>query len=341
MTNDVRIGQNTVASASNGTKRKKIASLDRRKARAGWIFVLPFLIGFVLIYLPMLFQSIRISVSQIEYDESKNMVMNFVGFANYKDALVSYTHGGEGGQTFLQVLVKGLGSLAFELPAILLFSLFMAVMLNQKMAGRAFFRSIFFIPVIISTGIMQSVLAQYNTGSGGLDGEGIETGAEAESSAANQLVSVTDLQWLFANMSVGSELIVYVTNLVNDIFNIVNRSGVQMLVFLAALQSISPAIYESCKIDGATGWETFWKVTFPMISPMILVNAIYTIVDSFTISTNPVMTYISEVAVVTITAPGREYSTAMAWMYFLVVILIVAAIAGIMSAFVFYQRKND
>jgi ABC-type sugar transport system permease subunit len=126
--------------------------------------------------------------------------------------------------------------------------------------------------------------------------------------------------------------------MVNNIFNIVNRSGVQMLIFLSALQSISPAIYESCKIDGATSWETFWKITLPMISPMILVNGIYTIIDSFTNDANPVMAYIADTY---IKPDGDVVSSAMAWMYFMIVALIVAAIAGIFSAFVFYQRKND
>jgi ABC-type sugar transport system permease subunit len=139
-------------------------------------------------------------------------------------------------------------------------------------------------------------------------------------------------------MKVGTELVTTVTTMVNNIFNIVNRSGVQMLIFLSALQSISPAIYESCKIDGATSWETFWKITLPMISPMILVNGIYTIIDSFTNDANPVMAYIADTY---IKPDGDVVSSAMAWMYFMIVALIVAAIAGIFSAFVFYQRKND
>ena len=139
-------------------------------------------------------------------------------------------------------------------------------------------------------------------------------------------------------MKVGTELVEYVTSAINNIYSIVNRSGVQMLIFLAALQSISPAIYESCKIDGATAWETFWKITFPMISPMILVNAVYTIIDSFTTDSNQVMTYISGVYSRT---GGMVLSSAMSWIYFLIVILIVAVIAGIFSAFVFYGRKND
>ena len=111
-----------------------------------------------------------------------------------------------------------------------------------------------------------------------------------------------------------------------------------MLIFLASLQSISPAIYESCKIDGATSWETFWKITFPMITPMILVNGIYTIIDSFTTESNSVMTFISNVYS---QADGNVVSSAMAWVYFLIVIAIVAIIGGVLSAFVFYQRKSE
>ncbi len=338
MTNDVKISQAPSVSAPKSAKRKKIASLDRRKARSGWLFVLPFLIGFVLIYLPLVADSLKIAFGSIWYPDRVTQEVKIIGFDNFIGIFTKYTDTSTN-QTFAQVLVEGLAALAFELPAILLFSLFMAVMLNQKMAGRAFFRAIFFIPVIISTGIMQGVLSTPALSSDAGIEEGVEPGEEQESGG---LIEATDLQWLFANMSVGQELVMYVTDLVNNIFGIINRSGVQMLIFLAALQSISPAIYESCKIDGATGWETFWKITFPMISPMILVNAIYTVIDSFTVSTNPVMQYISTASgVAGGNIPGREYSTAMAWVYFLIVILIVALIAGVMSAFVFYQRKND
>ena len=110
-----------------------------------------------------------------------------------------------------------------------------------------------------------------------------------------------------------------------------------MLIFLAGLQSISPAIYEACKIDGATGWETFWKITFPMISPMILVNAVYTIIDAFTTESNTVMSYIEKVQS---GQNGDVRSTAMSWIYFLIVVAILGAVAGIMSMFVFYQRKD-
>ena len=324
MTNNVNVG----VPAPAKKKRKKIASLDRRKSRAGWIFILPFIIGFLLIYLPMIVQSIRISFSEILIGSTAgSFTFQPVGFQNYSDALLADPE-------YVKILVSGLTSLAFDIPAILIFSLFMAIMLNQKMAGRGFFRSIFFIPVILSTGIME-VINSMDTMSGYME-SGVDDGASGVNSSG-QLVSALDLQLLFSNMKVGTELVDYIVQIINNIYNIVNRSGVQMLIFLSALQSISPAIYESCKIDGATGWETFWKITFPMISPMILVNGVYTVIDSFTTASNPVMVFVSK-------KYGEgfdELSTAMSWIYFLIVILLVAVVAAVFSAFVFYQRKND
>jgi ABC-type sugar transport system permease subunit len=107
-----------------------------------------------------------------------------------------------------------------------------------------------------------------------------------------------------------------------------------MLIFLAGLQSISPSIYEACRIDGATGWETFWKITFPMITPMILVNAVYTVIDSFTRTNNPAMNYIAGFG------GDIEQATAMYWIYFIIIALIIAVVAAIASSFVFYQRRD-
>ena len=304
-------------------KKKKAASLDRRKARAGWVFVLPFIIGLLLVYLPVMFDSIQFSFSQLNNLQGGGYTLTFIGFENYQKALFE-----DAG--FVQVLVAGLQSLAFEIPAIVIFSLFMAVLLNQKMIGRGAFRAIFFIPVIISTGIMEGIATYDQSMDAGInDGSG--------ESATEGIVNAMDIQLLFANMKVGTELVEYVTQMINNIYDIVNRSGVQMLIFLAGLQSISPAIYESCSIDGATAWETFWKITLPMISPMILVNTVYTIIDSFTSSKNTVMSYISSQSG---QVNGQVVGTAMSWIYFLIVALILAAIAGILSAFVFYQKKN-
>ena len=309
-------------------KRRKHASLDKRKARAGWIFVLPFVIGFVLIYLPIVYDSIRYSFYTMTPKLGGGMELNFVGWANYKQALLE-------DPDYVSTLLKGLGNMVFDIPMILIFSLFMAVLLNQKMAGRAVFRAIFFIPVILSTGIMESIEAQNVLSDYMDDASGIEDGSGE--STASEIVSSMDIEKMFQGMAVGEGLVTYVTTAINNIYNIVNRSGVQMLIFLAGLQSISPAIYESVQIDGATSWETFWKITFPMISPMILVNAVYTIIDSFTTDSNVVMSFISGVYQ---QANGNVVSSAMAWMYFLIVIGIIALVAAICSAFVFYQRRD-
>ena len=325
MTNEAKL-KTTVSATKAAPKKRKIASLDRRKARAGWFFVLPFVIGFILIYLPMIKDSIVMSFAKVHIVSGGGFELEYVGWENFHEALFV-------DPSFFRTLTSGLTQLLFDIPAILIFSLFMAVLLNQKMVGRGAFRAILFIPVILSTGIMQSIEATNQIGE--LGEEGISDGSGM--SATAEIVSAMDIEVLFANMKVGTELVEYVTAMINDIYDIVNRSGVQMLIFLAGLQSISPAIYESCSIDGATAWETFWKITLPMISPMILVNAVYTIIDAFTGKNNAMMDFIQNAMA---NSNGETLGAAMAWMYFFVVILILAAVAGIMSAFVFYQRKD-
>ena len=312
-----------------GKKRKRGASLDVRKARAGWIFILPFLIGFVLIYLPVVFDSIKYSFHEIKILVGGGYELKWVGWKNYSDAIILDT-------SFVTTLVAGLKQLILDIPSIVLFSLFVAIILNQKIAGRAAFRAIFFIPVILTTGLIADIDAGNSMNDYMSSASGIDDGS-GEESQATEIVSVMDVENLFRGMMIGTEIVEYVVQMVNNIFNIVNRCGVQMLIFLSGLQSISPAIYESCSIDGASGWETFWKITLPMVSPMILVNTVYTIIDAFTSSDNKVMAYISTVYE---QANGNVLSSAMSWMYFLIVILIIAAVAGILSAFIFYQRRD-
>ncbi|MBE6608610.1 MAG: sugar ABC transporter permease [Ruminococcaceae bacterium] len=312
------------AAKASSPKRKKAVSLDKKKARAGWIFVMPFVIGLAVLYIPILFNSILLSFQ--EYVGSK---VSFVGFENYQEALLEDTD-------FIQLLTTGLTDIVLNIPAIVFLSLFLAILLNQKMVGRAAFRAILFVPVILSTGLIDQMMTATGASSqaGGTEGQ-IDQGLQDES-VTDQLISAADITRLFSNMKIGTELVTYITTLVNDIYNIVNDAGVQLLIFLAGLQSISPAIYESCSIDGATTWETFWKVTFPMISPMILVNAIYTVIDSFTKADNSVMSYIQTYY----NTKSATVATAMAWIYFLIVVAIVAAVAALIKTFVFYQRRD-
>ena len=304
------------------TKVFKKSSLTARRARAGYAFVLPFLLGILLIYLPILVDSVWFSFNDLETLPGGKLLLHFRGFDHFVAAFEN--------ESFTTALLAAIQQLIFEVPAIIVFSLFIAVVLNQKMLGRAAFRAIFFVPVIIATGLMESInAADMMSGSAG---EGIDDGSGQQSSASD-IISVLDVQQLFASMKVGGELVSYVVQLVNNVYSIINYSGIQMLIFLAGLQSISPAIYEACQIEGATGWETFWKITFPMISPMILVNAIYTIIDSFTRTNNPVISFVSS-----LTDYGRQ--SAMSWMYFIIVGLILVVFAAIASSFVFYQRRD-
>ena len=315
--------------AQAAPKKRKFASLDKKKARAGWLFVLPFVIGFIIIYLPVIYNSILYSFTKISIVAGGGYRLTWVGWENYSDAL--FVDVG-----FVQTLVLGIKQLIFDIPAIVIFSLFMAVILNEKMIGRAAFRAIFFIPVILSTGLIGSI-DQNNQMLDYMENTSAVDMGDGASNTATQVISAIQIQRLFENMVIGEDLLNYVVGLVNDIYDIVNRSGVQMLIFLAALQSISPAIYESCEIDGSTAWETFWKITLPMISPMILVNTVYTVIDAFTAADNVVMTYIDGIY----NSPGGNVlSSAMSWMYFLLVMLIIAAVAGILSAYTFYQRRE-
>lgn len=336
---------NTVAKQKKekGTSQRihKGASLNAKKARKGWIFVLPFVIGLVLVYLPVIIESIGYSFAsynKVAAIQGGGYTLTWVGFDNYKEVF-SMTVDANSGETFIEMLVKSLGEQAIDIIAILMLSLFIAVLLNQKMFGRAAFRAIFFIPVVVGAGIMTRIDATSSeilaTASGVI--EGIDTGA-VEGGGMSSIVSAMDIGAMFESLGFGGGLVSVVTGLVENIFDIVNRSGVQMLIFLAGLQSISPSVYESCQMEGASSWEIFWKITLPMLSPMILTNAVYTVIDAFTSESNVVMLNILGEE---LTLTPDPILSAKAWLYFAVVAFALILVTAICSSFVFYQRRND
>jgi len=312
-------------------KKKRASSLDRIKARSGWFFIAPFIIGFLVIYLPILIESVYWSFCDFRILSTGGFVTDFVGMDNYGKALFEDSD-------YVRVLIEGLQGLLFDIPAIVIFSLFMAILLNQKMTGRTIFRAIFFIPVILATGI----IGRIDMGNAALTtmqdtGRQIATGSQ-NTVNTDTVLSALDFEWIFMSMKgISMDLIRYVIGIAENIYTIINRSGVQMLIFLGGLQSISPSIYESAYMEGASAWEAFWKITFPMISPMIFVNAVYTVIDSFTSPSNMVMIFINGVY----NEPnGRTLSSAMAWIYFTIVIAALALVGLIVSSFVFYQRRE-
>ena len=322
-------------------KKRKRASLNERKALKGWIFVLPFIIGMIAVYIPVIIESISYSLADyrvIPAIQGGGYTLSWVGFDNF-EKVFSLVIDSKTGETFLEMMFTNLLQQVIDIVAILMLSLFIAVLLNQKMIGRAAFRAIFFIPVVVGAGIMTKIDATsaevLSTASGML--EEIDTGSVAGGGLGG-IASMMDISALFSNLGFGSELVKIVSDLVANIMNIVNRSGVQMLIFLAGLQSISPSIYESCQVEGASAWEIFWKITLPMLSPMILANAIYTVVDAFTSESNAVMNHIIGDAGAISPDPVQS---AKAWLYFAVVALCLLLVVGICSTFVFYQRRND
>ncbi len=236
---------------------KKKASLFERRARFGYIFILPLIIGVCLVFIPNLIQTFIYSVSTI--DTQHNFSTEFSGFSKYVAAFKSDPE-------FLPMLVSNIKTWIINVPVILIYSLLMATILNQDFKGRVIARIIFFVPVILSVGALSSTdsTAMYYSGAG----QAIEV------DSANVF---TDMSVLLSSLNFPKVLIDIVTDAVNNIYDIACNSGLQIFIFLAGLQEIPVSVYEAASIEGCSKWELFWKITLPMITPQIAVNAVYTI----------------------------------------------------------------
>ena len=256
-------------------KRKKRLfhlSYEQRNAARGYAFILPWLIGFIVFYLGCLYQLDRFSLLDIKIDATTgSRVDTFVGFANYVEAFTAHA-------TFKQTLTSSLMDMVIDLPMIIFFSLFVALMLNRKFKGRAVVRAIFFLPVILSADAVGSAITRASE----LMNAGLT--AAAQEMAGGGTVSVTYYIQLFGDIALPASILDYIVGAVNRIASIIKGSGVQIILFIAALQSIPGALYEVAKIEGATAYETLWKVTIPMVMPHIITNTIYTLVDRFVTS---------------------------------------------------------
>lgn len=251
-------------------KKKKKLSLTTKRSITGFIFILPWLVGFIWFYARSLFMSIQFSLSELTVNPGGGYTLDFKWFDNYVYAFRAHA-------SFKQVLTTSIGNMLIDVPLIIFFSLFMALLLNKKFKGRTLVRAIFFLPVILNSGAIQGALdLARNMMSGGISSASAEM-AEAASSG----VSLEYYIQMFSALGLPQELIEYVSGAVARISEIINASGVQIVIFIAALQSIPGSMYEVAKIEGATAYETFWKVTFPMVMPHIVTNIVYTVIDSF------------------------------------------------------------
>ncbi|SEN81460.1 carbohydrate ABC transporter permease [Paenibacillus sp. OK076] len=284
----------------------------QQKAAWGVIYVLPWLIGFVLFFFVPLLASLRYSLSSIQAN-AQGISIQFTGLANYIQALTVNT-------SFNRALIESITDVLVNVPLIVIFSLFLAVILNQKFPGRAIARSIFFLPVILASGV---IMALESTSL-------IE--AVNQSSTGGSALGTFEIENLMLDAGLSEWVVMYLSGAVDRIYQIVSQSGVQILIFLAGIQTISPQLYEASKMEGATGYEAFWKITFPMVSPLIFVNVIYTIVDSF--ANNAMTTLIRDTGFVKF---DFGLSSAMAWVYFVAIAVILIVVSLIFSKRVFYQ----
>lgn len=293
-----------------------------RNALAGYGFLIPFLIGFLGLFLPMIVKSIQYSFSNMTV-ESNGYVLTTAangGLEHYIRALTI-------DPDFNRMLLKSIGDMCTKVPLVIIFSFFMANILNQKFFGRAAARSILFFPVILTSGVILG-LENSDLLLSTLNPTG-ETAADLATmhNVAGLLLEYTDLP---------DNVVLFLANAVNGIYGIIIASGVQILIFLAGLQSISPSLYESASIEGATSWETFWKITFPMISPLILVNSVYTIIDAFISETNEIMKDIKNTI---FTEVKYGLGSAMAWIYFICIVVILLVVGAIISKHVYYNDE--
>lgn len=291
-------------------------TLEQRKAWYGVMFATPFLLGFIFLFLIPLLQSLRYSLSTLKLAED-GFTTDFEGLGNFKMLLWSHP-------TFNRALADSVMNMVVNVPVIILFSLFAAVLLNQKFRGRVFARAVFFLPVILASSAIASMdadsfIAGMMTSSAGKGGE--ESG----------LLQSFELEKMLLESGMATGFVEYLTGAVDRIYEIISSSGVQILIFLAGLQSISPSLYESARMEGATGYELFWKITFPMTTPLILTNTIYSIIDSF--NGNEMIKLISDTAFRTF---EFGVSAAMSWMYFIVISILLVLSGWLISKRVFY-----
>ncbi len=314
----------------NLNKKTRI-SYEKKKKLYGYIFIALWLVGTIYMFIIPLAESVRYSLSKTTTVNAADIANNkyegmtrpgilceWNNFDNYK--FIFNTD-----PDYVPNLIKSLSAMPGDTFMIIVFSLFIALMLNQKFRGRTLARAIFFIPVLVATG---PVLAVIN---GEVTSQGV--GEASQFSSLFQIDMVDSFLEFMGFSNISQSFANKLGEIASGLFNLIWRCGIQTIIFLSALQQIPTAAKEAAQMEGATGWEFFWKITFPTISPMILANLIYTVIDVFIDANNPVM--------VQVLARNLQWqydiSTAMAWTYFGIVGVALGIISAIISKFVFYQ----
>lgn len=286
-------------------KGKKRLTLARKQAWTGRMFVLPFYVGFLIFFARPLYQSILFIFNNIKI-EVGGYSMEYIGFdslvhiftvdLNYSTNLIT---------TVVQVL--------WQVPVILLVSIFCALLLNSSFRGRTFVRAVFFLPVIIVTGTVVTIMMSDSTVSGTFSGNVV---------AAGMVSDAFSLALFLFQLGIPVPVIIIALSVFGSLITVLWKTGVQIIILLAGLQSISPALYEASAIEGATAWENFFKITLPMLTPIITVVLVYSIIDTFMDSNNSVMNQV----LTNSSALRLSFASAMAWVFFIVIAVILAIV---------------
>ena len=296
-------------------------SLRKQQAVWGYVFVAPWILGLALLFAWPLGRSLLLSFQRIT--DMFDLKTEWAGLVNYREALVEDVR-------FVPALLTTLQDLAINLPMVIVFSLGMATLLARIRRGQGFMRGVFFLPVVIgSAAVIQQLM--------GAGGGGALLGGSLQTLVTGLGASAGEGQGFLAPLQV----------VVSRLTLIIWHTGVQILFFIAGLNSIPPSMYEAAQVDGATAWESFWKITLPLLSPIILLAAIYTLVDSFTDPLNAVVSYIFQVTinlnagVFTSSGLRLTYGAALGWLYFVPVFVLIVLLQRLSRGLVFYSGERQ
>ncbi len=276
---------------------------ERKKRLAGFLFILVWLIGFVNFFAIPFINAFIYSFSSVQTKPGA-MEITPVGFRNYLTVLLNTPD-------FVIRLTGTLQEMVWQIPMTILLSLFLAMLLNTRFRGRMFARAVFFLPVIISSGVVMNVIVNAS----------VEYGASMMNTSS-ALFQGIQFERMLLDIGFPLEATGRIMMIINGVFRQVWRGGVQILLFLAGLQAIPKYLYEAADVEGATRWESFWKITFPILSPTTILVTFYTIVDYGSDVSNFVVITIREYA----RRARLDISATMSVIWFLIIIVIAALV---------------
>ena len=291
--------------------KRAVQTIRVRKAIAGYLFISPFVIGFLVFMVRPMIQSVIMSLSAVNLSAQTGVTQVPVGLANY---IYAFTIDPE----FNQMLTDEVVRMVTHSLATMVLAFMIALLLNQRFRGRGLARAIFFLPVILSSGVLVGIETDNS----------LIIGMKELITESNSLNIGNSLMSLLSASGMGVAALDVVYELISAVYDIVMASGIQIVIFLSGLQTIPRSMYEAAEMEGSSAWESFWMVTFPIISPLLIVNMIYTIIDFFMKTDNQIMEKIQEEMFINL---NFGFSSALSWIYFAVAIAMIGISSLIIS----------